>query len=103
MNRIGRFLIGSSLLMAVVAIITPSAQSAPPPSVSHTAALLVTGLQGATGSTVGPDGALYVTEGAAGQDLARRSANRGAHNLRQRSAEGDPGGRHRWSDRRRVH
>lgn len=36
-------------------------------SVSPTAALLVTGLQGATGSTVGPDGALYVTEGAAGR------------------------------------
>ena len=67
MNGIGRFLIGSSLLMAVVAIITPSAESAPPPSVSHTAALLVKGLQGATGSTVGPDGALYVTEGAAGR------------------------------------
>src|SRR5258708_2421658 len=67
MNRIGRFLIGSSLLMALVAMITPSAESAPPPSVSPTAALLVTGLQGATGSTVGPDGALYVTEGAAGR------------------------------------
>jgi len=67
MNRIGRFLIGSSLLMALVAMITPSAESAPPPSVSRTAALLVTGLQGATGSTVGPDGALYVTEGAAGR------------------------------------
>jgi len=67
MNRIGRFLIGSSLLMAVVAMITPSAQSAPQLSVSPTAALLVTGLQGATGSTVGPDGALYVTEGAAGR------------------------------------
>ena len=58
MNRIGRFLIGSSLLMALIAMITPSAESAPPPSVSPTAALLVTGLQGATGSTVGPDGAL---------------------------------------------
>jgi hypothetical protein len=67
MNRIGRFLIGSSLLIALVAMITPSAESAPPPSVSPTAALLVTGLQGATGSTVGPDGALYVTEGAAGR------------------------------------
>src|SRR6266446_3787159 len=67
MNRIGRFLIGSSLLMALIAMITPSAESAPPPSVSPTAALLVTGLQGATGSTVGPDGALYVTEGAAGR------------------------------------
>jgi len=30
-------------------------------------AQLVTGLEGASGSTVGPDGALYVTEGAAGR------------------------------------
>src|SRR6266446_7795198 len=67
MNRIGRFLIGSSLLMALIAMITPSAESAPPPSVSPTASLLVTGLEGATGSTVGPDGALYVTEGVAGR------------------------------------
>lgn len=67
MNRIGRTLIGSSLLMTVVAMIAPSAESAPAPSVSPTAALLATGLQGATGSTVGPDGALYVTEGAAGR------------------------------------
>jgi hypothetical protein len=32
-----------------------------------TATLLVTGLEGATGSTLGPGGALYVTEGAAGR------------------------------------
>jgi sugar lactone lactonase YvrE len=32
-----------------------------------TAELLATGLQGASGSTVGPDGALYVTEGALGR------------------------------------
>src|SRR5258705_3423355 len=31
------------------------------------ATLLATGLQGATGSTIGPGGALYVTEGAAGR------------------------------------
>ena len=31
------------------------------------ATLLVTGLQGATGSTIGPGGALYVTEGAVGR------------------------------------
>lgn len=30
-------------------------------------ALLASGLEGATGSTIGPDGALYVTEGAAGK------------------------------------
>jgi hypothetical protein len=67
MNRIGRFLIGSAMLMALIAMNTPSAESAPRHSVSPTAALLVAGLQGATGSTVGPDGALYVTEGAVGR------------------------------------
>ena len=39
-----------------------TAASSPP-----TAELLATGLQGASGSTVGPDGALYVTEGALGR------------------------------------
>ena len=67
MNRIGRFLIGSSLLMALIAMITPSAATARPPSETPTATLLVTGLEGATGSTVGPDGALYVTESTAGR------------------------------------
>src|SRR4030095_9626546 len=50
-----------------MAIITPSAASAAPPCDAPTATLLVTGLQGATGSTIGPDGALYVTEGAVGR------------------------------------
>jgi hypothetical protein len=66
-KKIGRFLVSISLLIAMIAMITPSAESAPPPSGKPKAALLVTGLQGATGSTVGPDGALYVTEGAAGR------------------------------------
>jgi hypothetical protein len=52
---------------ALIAMITPSAASASPPSGGPKAALLVTGLEGATGSTIGPDGALYVTEGAAGR------------------------------------
>jgi sugar lactone lactonase YvrE len=39
-----------------------SARVLPPP----VPALLVSGLQGASGSTIGPDGALYVTEGAIG-------------------------------------
>jgi hypothetical protein len=52
---------------ALIAMITPSAASASPPSRGPKAALLVTGLEGATGSTIGPDGALYVTEGAAGR------------------------------------
>jgi hypothetical protein len=52
---------------SLIAMITPSAQSAPPPSGTPNATLLVTGLQGSIGSTVGPDGALYVTEGAVGR------------------------------------
>src|SRR5947209_5044287 len=61
--------IGSVLLLpaARVSIIMPSAASAQSPCEGPTATLLVTGLEGATGSTVGPDGALYVTEGAAGR------------------------------------
>src|SRR5881398_358646 len=55
------------LAAALVAIIMPSAASAQSPCEGPTATLLVTGLEGATGSTVGPDGALYVTEGAAGR------------------------------------
>jgi hypothetical protein len=61
--------IGIVLMLAAVliAIITPSAASAAPPCEGPTATRLVTGLQGATGSTIGPDGALYVTEGAVGR------------------------------------
>jgi hypothetical protein len=55
------------LATALIAIITPSAASARPPCEGPTATRLVTALQGATGSTIGPDGALYVTEGAAGR------------------------------------
>ena len=61
--------IGMVLMLAgsLIAMITPSAQSAPPSSGTPNATLLVTGLQGSIGSTVGPDGALYVTEGAVGR------------------------------------
>src|SRR5438094_4144779 len=52
---------------ALVAIITRSVASAVPPCEGPTATRLVTGLQGATGSSIGPDGALYVTEGAVGR------------------------------------
>jgi hypothetical protein len=56
------------LLAAVlIAMITPSAARAPLPSGGPNATLLVTGLEGALGSTIGPDGALYVTEGVAGR------------------------------------
>jgi len=60
--------IGLLLAAALVAIITPSAASAPPPCEGATPTRLVTGLaEGAKGSAIGPDGALYVTEGAAGR------------------------------------
>jgi hypothetical protein len=55
------------LAAAVIAMITPSAASASSPCQGPTASRLVTGLEGAMGSTIGPDGALYVTEGAAGR------------------------------------
>ena len=54
------------LTAAVIAMVTPSTASASSPCQGPTATRLVTGLQGAMGSTVGPDGALYVTEGAIG-------------------------------------
>jgi hypothetical protein len=55
------------LAAALIAIITPSAVSASSPCQGPTATPLVMGLQGAMGSTIGPDGALYVTEGAIGK------------------------------------
>jgi sugar lactone lactonase YvrE len=45
----------------------PIAASAPPSSGEPNAVLLASGLEGASGSTLGPGGALYVTEGAAGR------------------------------------
>src|SRR5437667_6001894 len=55
------------LTAAVIAMIASSAASASSPCGGPTATRLVTGLEGAMGSTIGPDGALYVTEGAAGR------------------------------------
>jgi sugar lactone lactonase YvrE len=55
------------LAAAVIGMITPSAGSAAPPSATPTATQLLTGLEGGAGSTVGPGGALYVTETAAGR------------------------------------
>ena len=55
------------LAAAVVAMITPSAASAAPPSPAPNPTQLLTGLEGGSGSTVGPGGALYVTESAAGR------------------------------------
>ena len=55
------------LAAALIAMITPSAATAGPPSQTPTATLLATGLEGTQGSTVGPDGALYVSESLAGR------------------------------------
>jgi sugar lactone lactonase YvrE len=55
------------LAAALIAMITPPAATAKPPSETPTATLLAAGLEGGSGSTVGPDGALYVTEGAVGR------------------------------------
>jgi hypothetical protein len=55
-----------SLFAALVAIFTPTfLAGAAPASAEPTASLLVSGLQGSFGSTVGPGGDLYVAEGAA--------------------------------------
>ena len=81
------------LAAALITMITPSAASGRRPCQGPTATLLVTGLdtglESAKGSTVGPDGALYVTEGAAGR-ISRVDPQTGAdHDVRQRSAARD--------------
>ena len=55
-----------TLVAALIGMITPFAASAAPPGGPNPAQLL-SGLEGGSGSTVGPGGALYVTEGAAGR------------------------------------
>jgi hypothetical protein len=57
------------------ALIAPLA-SAQPPSGPASAVLLVAGLEGGSGSAIGPGGALYVTEGAAGR-ISRVDPNTG--------------------------
>jgi sugar lactone lactonase YvrE len=55
------------LAAALIGMIMPFAASAAPPSGAPNPTQLLTGLEGGSGSTVGPGGALYVTEGAAGR------------------------------------
>jgi hypothetical protein len=55
------------LAAVVIGMAMPSAASAAPPSAAPSASQLLTGLDGGSGSTVGPGGALYVTESAAGR------------------------------------
>jgi hypothetical protein len=52
---------------ALIGVIVPTGAAAAPASTRHGPVRLVAGLQGGSGSTVGPDGALYVTEGAVGR------------------------------------
>ena len=54
-----------TLVAALIAMTTPSAVSAAPPTTEPDPVLLVSGLQGSFGSTVGPGGDLYVAEGVA--------------------------------------
>ena len=56
----------SALATVCLAILAASATTASP-AMAATTTPLVTGLAGGSGSTVGPDGALYVTEGLAGR------------------------------------
>ena len=55
------------LSVALIAMFVPTAATAAGPSGDPTAHRVVAGLEGGSGSTVGPDGALYVTESAAGR------------------------------------
>jgi hypothetical protein len=55
------------LVLGLFALVAPTAAIAAPQSGNATASRLVTGLQGGSGSTIGPDRALYVTETAAGR------------------------------------
>jgi hypothetical protein len=54
-------------VLALLASMVPAAAAATPRHGHATAHQLVGGLQGGSGSTIGPDGALYVTENAAGR------------------------------------
>ena len=62
--------------MALIVMFVPVAATATPPSGEPNATRLVSGLEGGSGSTVGPGGALYVTEGAAGE-VSRVDPNTG--------------------------
>lgn len=55
------------LAVTLIAMLTPPVARTAPPSGEPNPTLLVTGLEGASGSTIGPGGALYVTEGATGR------------------------------------
>ena len=53
--------------VVVATLMAPTVADAQPRSSGPVVSSLVSGLEGTTGSTVGPDGALYVTEATAGR------------------------------------
>lgn len=69
MRRSRRLSLFAAAVIAVTALALPStaAAASPAPAAGHRTHLLASGLQGTVGSTVGPDGALYVAEGVAGR------------------------------------
>jgi hypothetical protein len=64
MALLRKVLVFSTVLAAILA---PTVADAHPRSSEPAVSRLVTGLQGGAGSTIGPDGALYVTEAVAGR------------------------------------
>jgi hypothetical protein len=72
-RRWATLLFSAALLLAAPAVAAAAPAGAPPGG----AEVLVSGLQGAFGSTVGPDGALYVTEGVQGR-ITRINPHTGA-------------------------
>ena len=65
MNR--KFLAIALVLVCALVLAATTVVAAKNPSGQPSISLLAEGLDGASGSTIGPDGALYVTEGAAGR------------------------------------
>lgn len=63
----GKFLGMALVLSFLISLVSGTGLAAKNQPVEPVSTLLAAGLEGATGSTVGPDGALYVTEGAAGR------------------------------------
>jgi hypothetical protein len=76
------------------------AQPATGPVVRELATFAAPGCSGGcgSGSTIGPDGALYVTDDPGGPRAASGSDDGRDHDLRERPAPGDPRGRDRRSD-----
>jgi hypothetical protein len=65
-----------AFMAAFISLLPVPARSAPQRCAAPSATLLAAGLEGSIGSTVGPDGALYVPEGAAGR-ISRIDPNTG--------------------------